>query len=499
MRSASLSVIALLAMLACTPRGSQLELDGAEPVKPVAERPSSAPEPSPRGNAPVPGFVLYTAEQTILVPTDGSPYLVGEGLWLQDDRVSPPALSHALIMSESRSAIMDMPRCPCLALAGACEDDSVESRRFDPQTGTLVSGPEQPCACMRLQESLAFLAAEIDGVQYEGCKTDEEQVISSLIAGWLLYQGWEWNGACFHGESAYDGTSFNHALIDEPPKISSDGMRSVGCRELELPYAAADRSWPIERGSLHECDEHEPYESEVFLLRRGDLWEVRDAVGGGGSVRWYLKRPARPHSCPSVNDPCGDPAPYRDRAQLNRRQREFWIATDGGAALTAERHSYSLWSADADTSFDFELPDIDASTDVIGVRYHADLGPLRATIDEHPTLGRDRPGRAPTTLDADACLAQLGGGEPGSRAQSLGNACLRYIGLERWVDAEFTCLLGLAAAQQPGTRGAILYNLGLIAEAQGALEQASMYYRQSLTVRPNNHRVERELARLELP
>ena len=61
------------------------------------------PELLPAGTLPVPGFVLYTAEQTIIVPFDSSARTVGEGLWLQDDRVSPPALTHSLIQSEARA------------------------------------------------------------------------------------------------------------------------------------------------------------------------------------------------------------------------------------------------------------------------------------------------------------------------------------------------------------------------------------------------------------
>lgn len=47
------------------------------------------------------------------------------------------------------------------------------------------------------------------------------------------------------------------------------------------------------------------------------------------------------------------------------------------------------------------------------------------------------------------------------------------------------------------SRGALLYNLGRIAEAQGADHQALAHYRGSLAARPDNATVKRRLAKLE--
>lgn len=507
--SAVLLVALALVSPACTPRAASIQdhaqakvtAPAAEPTAEPQPEPPPAPTPEPEllspDTPPVSGFVIYTQEQTIIVPIDGSPRVIGEGLWLQDDRASPPALSHTLIMSGARAQTMGLPRCPCLAGDGACIDDSVESRSFDPRTGALVREPAQPCTCTRLHEPLAYPPTELDGEQFEACATDEDQVLASLVAGQLHHQGWEWNGACFHGLSIYDALAWRHDLIDEAPELISDGMRSLGCNN-DMGPAYAERPWPIDRGALtRECEDY--FESEVFMLRRGDLWAVRDDISGVHGYRRYLKQPARPDRCPTVNDPCGDPEPFRKPAKLDRKQREFWIATDGRAALTAERHAYALWLADADASLEFELAGIDASTDVIGVRTHADIGPLRALIGKHPTLGVDRPERASTILEPDACLAKLEPVEPGADPRELGNTCFMYIGLGSWSRAEAACLQGLAVATELGTRGAILYNLGLIAEAEGAREQAGLYFRESLAVRPGNRTVERALAKLKLP
>jgi tetratricopeptide (TPR) repeat protein len=99
----------------------------------------------------------------------------------------------------------------------------------------------------------------------------------------------------------------------------------------------------------------------------------------------------------------------------------------------------------------------------------------------------------------EACVELVGAAAAGSKPKELGNTCFMYIGIEQWRDAEQACLRGLSVADEPSTRGAILYNLGLIAEAEGAREQAGLYYRESLAVRPRNRAVERRLAKLRLP
>jgi hypothetical protein len=508
------SVIALLLLGACTPRGTNS--DGPttiEPVEATDEHPSAAArspvvtpatvhtsEPEPPllapGTPPVPGFVIYTAEQTIIVPIDGSPRTIGEGLWVQDDRSSPPALSHTMIMSEARAQTMQLPRCPCLALDGACEEDSLESREFSAQTGAMLD-PPGGCRCMRAQEVLGFPPFDDDdGEHYEACMGAEEEVLASMVGGQLHFLGWEWNGACHGGLSLYDAVGWSHFMVDNAPDLSTKGMRTVGCEDIGPAYAG--RPWPIDSSAfMDECGDY--FESEAFMLRRGRLYSVRDDISFAHGWRSYLERPARPDSCPSINDPCGDPQPFKAKAKLDRKRREYWIATDGSAALTAEGRAWALWPVDADVAIEFELPNAHATNEVIGVRVHPDIGPLRALLGKHPTLGTERPERAPTTVQPQECVEASGSSAGTLSAKQLGNTCFMYIGIEQWVDAEQACLRGLSVADEPNTRGAILFNLGLIAEAQGAREQAALYYRESLAARPGNRAVERKLATLRSP
>src|SRR5262249_25657335 len=147
----------------------------------------------------------------------------------------------------------------------------------------------------------------------------------------------------------------------------------------------------------------EVYESEIFMIRRGQIWSVRDSMIHAGGSRSFHQRPARPDDCPTVNDACGDPEPFRTVAELDDLEREHWIATDGSMALTAVKQSYPLWKRDGPTPIEHALAGIDATRDLIGVRAHADVARLRAVIAKHPTLGTSSSRRAPETLETDRC------------------------------------------------------------------------------------------------
>jgi hypothetical protein len=51
----------------------------------------------------------------------------------------------------------------------------------------------------------------------------------------------------------------------------------------------------------------------------------------------------------------------------------------------------------------------------------------------------------------------------------------------------------LSKAKTAGSRGALHYNLGRIAEADGKVDQAIAHYRASLEARPNNAVVQKRL------
>lgn len=480
------------------------------PAEPAAPAPATSPEPpapatapTPAPLPPVPGFVLYTLDQTIILPLDGSPPTTAAGLWVQDDRVTPPAISHALVLTRSRVDALALPACPCLALAGACEADGVQLRHFDPRTGALLAEQsDDDCACIHLPDEHGFPPfVSDDGRAFEACKGGSDEMIASLVAGRLYTNGWEWNGACYESLSLYDATSYELALVANPPEPKSTDMDPFDCYDLGPAFVA--RPWPIGHGGEPiELEYCEDYESEIFMLRRGHLWAVRDQVSHADGTRWIVNRPVRPDDCPSINDPCGDPEPFRAIAELDDDEREHWIATDGSMALTAKNHAYALWKPGVPTPISITLPDVDATHDLLGVRVHADVTRLRTLTTQHATLGLHSPRRAAETIETNHChdlhrANPDGPTTPEPSAADWGEDCYARLRVGHWFSAEGSCLQGLALATEPGTRGALLYNLGRIAEAQGARPQAMEHYRDSLAARPGNATVKQRLARLE--
>lgn len=459
---------------------------------------------------PIPGFVLYTLEQTIILPLDGSSPTLAPGLWVQDDRVNPPSITHALVLSPERTEALALPGCPCSALSGACDQDGIQLRRFDPRTGALLDDQsDDDCACIRQPDVHGFppFVAD-DGRAFPACQGESDKAIVSLVGGLLYSIGWDWNGACGDSLSVYDAMNYDLALVADPlpPELTSDGMRLVGCYAMDA--AVIEWPWPVGRGGEKmEPDDCELDESDIFMIRRGQLWNVRDSMGHAGGWRSFHQRPARPDDCPTINDACGDPEPFRTVAKLDDRKREHWIATDGSMAVTAVKQAYSLWKRDAATPIEHELPGVDATRDLLGVRAHADVGRLRTVIAGHSTLGTRSSRRSPETIETDQCHELYQAEEaakpgppieiPKRSAHAWGEDCYSSLRAEQWNWAEKSCLRGLAVATEAGTKGALLYNLGRIAEAQHAIPQAMEHYRDSLAARPGNATVKQRLAKLE--
>lgn len=492
--------------VAIEPSGRDLARDPPGAAPPPLARPSPSLDVDA---ATIPGFVIYTREQSIILGLDGLPPVIGAGLWILDERRTPAEVTHALVLSRERARALDLPACACLALEGACEQESVQLRRFDPHTGDLLADQsDHDCSCIHRPDEYGFPPLQgDDGRIFRACKGASEEMIASLVGGQLYVNGWDWNGACYDALSTYEAKSRALVLVSDPPRLTGEGMRLVGCYDFGPAFVA--RPWPIGHGAharLERCDEN--YESEIFLIRRGYLWGIRDDISGAHGTRIIVRRPARPDVCPSLDDPCGDPEAFRALARLEDREREFWIATDGSKALTAVGHEYSLWKRGKGTPIQIDLPGVDSTRDVLGVRAHADISRLRTSIERHASLGTSTPQRAPETVAPSLCherhealramTGELQAGVVAERsARAWGEDCFARLGIGHWKTAEASCLRGLTVAVDAKTRGALLYNLGRIAEAQGANAQAIARYRDSLSARPGNREVKRRLARLE--
>lgn len=236
---------------------------------------------------------------------------------------------------------------------------------------------------------------------------------------------------------------------------------------------------------------------------------TRGGANGGGPL-WRADVPLGPGTCPSASDPCGDPAPYA--SIMGGPDARHWIATDGSAALVVERsaggpHLRLHRRGESTPARDVTIPF--GPTDVIGVRFHADARPL-ARVIEHGLAALRAPqscgGAAPVVAPSGASTASC---EPGTRraggaceaipldasdvgfedarrGSGWGDRCVTHLRAGALDAAEAACARGLAVAERASTRGALLYNLGRIAEARGDVAAARTAYERSLTERPGN-------------
>ena len=468
----------------------------------VPDVPATEPEPEPPllgyAEPRKPGFVLYTLGQSIVVPSDGSPPVVAPGLWLQDDRTSPPTrLHHSLVLED-----LELPPCPCAEIEGACELNTILTTRFD-DIGNVVRSPDV-CRCwFRPEFAMTPPAPEdtADGVAYGPCSGSGDSRYVSLVGGQLHELGWDANGACFGSLNTYDAYGTSYPLIDDPPNLDNGGMGTPKCVDPEsVGPALIAAVWPLPRAEDQSHCEYGTFareEAETFLLRRGFLWWVGDNMLHAGADRWFSRRRVRPGSCPGLGDPCGSPRPFTAKKDF-RRWREFWIATDGTAALTGTRERYALWHANADAPTPFELPGVHATTDVIGVRAHDDVGPLLRLVEHHDTVGEppDGPGPLPSDCGMPAAFP-TDADFTDDTGRGWSNRCFAHLKDARWTAAEAACRRGLETARDPNLRGALLYNLGRVAEGREAFPYALELYRASLTERPENRIVKRRLRTLE--
>ncbi len=446
---------------------------------------------------------MYALHRTVVVPADGSARRQGHGLWIQDDGVTPSQVSHTFALDEAGIVRIALPPCPCRDVEGGCFRSSLNTTRFDPRTGSITADSDVACRCVYPPASRFMPVpdpADVDGEVYQPCATQGQTGWVSLVAGSLHAAGWDWNGACYGALSVYDAVSWSEPLVAGAATLDGRGMRVFGCSFEASP---GDPPWPLASGlscrgpELGHCDCSERYpESEVFVLRRGRLWRVEDSMSHADSIRWVSRRRVAPPSCPSINDPCGPPEAF---AALRRRSRhtEYWVATDGTAALSGRGHDYRLHRSDGSEPDAFELPELHASSDVLGVRQHTDLGPLLAAMQRHPTLG----GAPPGPPDARTCQPLVAAAEDEGfvddrGGRGWGDRCLGHIRTERWDAAESACQHGLDMATEGQVRGALLYNLGRVAEGRGLVEAAVSLYRRSAEARPGNRAVDRRLRAL---
>ncbi len=367
-----------------------------------------------------------------------------------------------------------------------------------------------------------------DGSDDEG---ECEEVAASPVAlvGGRLYVTLDYHTVC--DLNVYSLGLATLALDRDAAPAASWPEARTDCDATEHP------EWPDLRGALDaECTRtaRGHFRGDCALCERAptsvvpSLWNgalhfdgVNDDGGAnGGSPHFRAAVPARAGNCPSSADPCGDPAAFASVLDALQGGDRYWVATDGSSALVvttttpgarATLRLFHAGVADATRVIDLPIwPD-----EVISVRFHPDVTPLARAIDQGlaplrapsscapdgmasappsasttPSvlaapcpLGERRSGRdcVPVPVSAeDASLEDTHGGS------DWGNRCAVHLRAGELDAAEGSCARGLAMAERPATRGAILYNLGRIAEARGDHDTARRAYRASLEARPGN-------------
>lgn len=333
-------------------------------------------------------------------------------------------------------------------------------------------------------------------------------------------------------------------------------------RSEEDDYLHRDGRWYVPEDAddddyaLDRCAGFASAEGEVVFHEGRYLLVVgADIDGTGSGARFSGRLRLGRETCTSA-DPCGSVAGFVAFEGLDADDvglQHVYVANDGTAAIVrAERRLDVYRRDDAVPSRAVEFDDA-----LIGIRFHADARRLvramelearhlpdasagdetcepgaelvdgecrvsceqdldcrafvgcesacvagvcddgdRECTEDHP-CGVDavcREGRCDdvTLAAADEDFEDARGGS------GWGNRCIAHLRAGRLDEAQAACAEGLDASTRPATRGALLYNLGLIALRRGDGVSARLDYEASLRARPNAT-VEHALAALGGP
>lgn len=472
--------------------------DPAPPDTVAAAASSGGREALPIG--PVAAFVVVMANTTIVAPVDPAlaPTRAG-GIWVLDDATGPGTVR----FHPGWPALY--PTCACVAAETACDGVVV-----------VAAGEGPICDCLAPPEvAEAPPEPDMDDDVDTDCESSGSVPVA-LVGGVLFFHG-ESHSEC-GGMNIYEIFSREEAMVAAPGVLSAPALRFGGCEDAGT--GSASPPWPLwgehcagdEASRDPDCLRCKDLaeESIVYTLHRGRLFRVEDEMepSGAGTRRWF-SRVVTAKRCPSAADPCGAVTGFPDVEAAD----DFWVASDGRYALQRKRGQLEILGGAAPVQRG-ELG-LDA---VLGVRWHADARPLIATMVAREP--RPRPVVACTGDDgcrghagcdlrcqAGSCVENVRA-EPAELAaedrgfvdtrggKDWGLRCLEHLRAGRMGAAQAACDAGLAVASKPAIRGALLYNLGLIARNTGATQVARARFGESLVVRPGNEIVTRALAEL---
>lgn len=317
------------------------------------------------------------------------------------------------------------------------------------------------------------------------------------------------------------------AMSTSPPADLPSWARRVRFVEsLRIDGDGAEVPWQVPIGRLsagvddgdsgdNDTDPYaapcEPLDGDIYSLHRGLL--VRSTVGLDQwvSCARHEVAPATPTSCPTADDPCGDPALFPPLATADAAT-DFWVASDGTAALVwstpprvLTRSPESQVSSGGDpieVAVAFPAPRSPGSPGgkrsrgtVVGVQYYADAGPIQAALAASVSEADRAFEWFPWPLTFGARAAVSGPGRPPTDAAGVvdrgdgkgwGNRCFSEFKADRHQAAFDACEYALTFAVSPPTRAAVLHSLGLIADRVGNEQDAIAYFRTSLELRDHD-------------
>jgi len=315
---------------------------------------------------------------------------------------------------------------------------------------------------------------------------------------------------------------------------------------VEFACTLEGGEWHDDYGDIEacvDCDRLSHTDGPIPFLINGRLFRTAGVIfTSGGGPRYATSSDVRPEDC-TVSDPCGSPAGFPAliaAAEADPGVR-FFVSSTGEQALIIESDEARVHHRDGDSNATVSVP-VSVPGPLLGVRFHADASRLITAM----TLSVEGPTPAEPTACAwgqelvdDACVTRCAATEDcrathgcetlcvggtcqelevactethpcaaGARCEAYrcvplplapadasfvdhrggsdwGNRCVVHLREGELDAAQAACARGLDMASRDTTRGALLYNLGLIAVRRGETALARLYFEASLVPRPS--------------
>lgn len=496
------AVLAALATLSCKPSGSTVQ-PAADPPQ---VRPRAEPDPS-RAVEARPAFVVLSEDSTWVIPIDPAHevlQLEGHFVGGQPGQAAAAYGRFSAMLTTETDSKEVLPLCASGEFGGECELDlewgevGIEGTVLVHADGTQTHS--LPCDCavvvgvstdgapepeFDITDPDMLVDIELSPYTPEEYLTEcsEEALepdlgLTTILAGVVYETGMAHNNIC-SGLNIYDAAERQTPLRPGAEPLRRDPSNGMMC----LPEG--DSEWldpamaSLDEGDCtlgeDDCDCDDVGEMSAFAIRRGELVHITGNITPVATGCACVGRePLTRDNCPSVVSPCGRGQQFEDLVDWP----EYWVTTDETLALGVMEGRFGVLTSMGDILRMGEPPDV-----VLDVEFHRDTA-LRFAL-ELPTEIRVV---IPELHPDDA-------GFDGS-AKAWGNRCFGHLKAGHLDAAEAACIAGLLAGGSDGTRGALTYNLGRVAEERRRPERAVDYYRRSDGLRPGNATVQARLLAL---